>query len=299
MRYATASAFRTALEQRLLTAARQTNVPVVRLRKLVVFERLLARLIVVSQGRWILKGALALDFRLSSGFRTTQDMDLVRSDDEGSATADFIAAQVVDLQDHFSFVVQRTARLDAATEGAAVRYHAHAELAGRTFEDVIVDVGFGDPLVTAPDLVTGPGLLGFAGIDPIEVPVLPVEQQIAEKVHAYTRQYIGGRHSSRVKDLVDLVLIRSHVALQARSLRFALLTVFEHRGSHRLPAKLPLPPPEWGPPYRKMASLVGLSPELWDGHRLAAAFLDPVLDGSVSDGAYWYPDAGIWRVTQE
>jgi len=295
VRYATASAFRTALEERLLTAARQTNVPVVRLRKLVVFERLLARLLVVSQDRWILKGALALDFRLGAGFRTTQDMDLARADDERSATADFLAAQDVDLQDYFSFAIQKTARLDAALEGAAVRYHAHAELAGRAFEDVIVDVGFGDPVVTAPDLVPGPSLLGFAGVDPVEVPVLSIEQQIAEKVHAYTRQYVGGRHSSRVKDLIDLVLIRSHVMLEAGSLRLALRTVFVHRGSHPLPMKLPSPPLEWSLPYRKMASTVELDADLSEGYRVAAAFLDPVLDGTVPDVARWYPGDGNWR----
>ncbi|MBX5490763.1 MAG: hypothetical protein IRZ14_06360 [Chloroflexi bacterium] len=51
MRYATAAAFRTALEQRLLTVARQQDVPLVRLRKLVAFERLLARLMVVAPDR--------------------------------------------------------------------------------------------------------------------------------------------------------------------------------------------------------------------------------------------------------
>ena len=51
MRYATAGAFRTALEQRLLAIARQRGVPLVRLRKLVAFERLLARLMAVAPDR--------------------------------------------------------------------------------------------------------------------------------------------------------------------------------------------------------------------------------------------------------
>lgn len=55
MRYATAGAFRAALEQRLLTLAQQTGVPLVRLRKLVVFDRLMARLMAVAPNRWILK----------------------------------------------------------------------------------------------------------------------------------------------------------------------------------------------------------------------------------------------------
>ena len=199
MKYATPSAFRAALEQRLSTIAQQTRVPLVRLRKLVVFDRLLARLVVVAPNRWVVKGAVALLFRIGPEFRTTKDMDLGRPDDEQAATADFLAAQAVDLGDHFAFVVERTRRLDRMLEGSAVRYHVTAQLAGRTFEDVTVDIGFGDPVVGEPELVLGPELLTFAGIPPTEVPALPLEQHVAEKVHAYTRSYAAGEpaHESR------------------------------------------------------------------------------------------------------
>ncbi len=213
MRYATASAFRSALEQRLLTTSRQGSSSLVRLRKLVVFDRLLARLLVVAPDRWLLKGALALDLRLGARSRTTKDMDLVRQDNEAAATADLLAVQALNLSDYFHFAIEKTGRLDAALEGAAVRYHVAAELAGRPFDDVIVDVGFSDPPLTAADVLRGPNLLGFAGIAPINVPAISLEQHIAEKVHAYTRTYPGQRPSSRVKDLIDLVEWRARVII--------------------------------------------------------------------------------------
>jgi hypothetical protein len=145
VRYATPAAFRTALEQRLLTTARGAGIPVVRLRKLIVFDRLMARLLVVARDRWILKGAVALHLRLGVRFRTTRDMDLARYDNEQAATADFLAAQALDLGDYFQFDIRKTARLDAVLEGAAVRYHVAAEIAGRPFEEVTVDVSLGDP----------------------------------------------------------------------------------------------------------------------------------------------------------
>jgi len=46
VRYETAAAFRQALEQRLLTRSKETGSSLVRLRKTVVFDRLLARLAV-------------------------------------------------------------------------------------------------------------------------------------------------------------------------------------------------------------------------------------------------------------
>jgi len=215
MKYATPGAFRTALERRLLTMAHEADRPVVRLRKLVVFERLLARLLVVAPDRWLLKGALALDLRLGARSRTTKDMDLARRDDEEAATADLLAAQAVNLGDYFTFAIERTGRLDAALEGAAVRYHVTAALDGRPFEDVIVDIGFADSLTTAPETLRGPDLLRFAAIEPIAVPAVPIAQHVAEKVHAYTRMYASDRRSSRVKDLIDLVLIRSAIAFEA------------------------------------------------------------------------------------
>lgn len=75
MRYASANAFRTALETRLCTQAQETGLPLVRLRKAVVFDWILARLLIAAEGRWILKGGLALDYRFGSRTRTTKDDD--------------------------------------------------------------------------------------------------------------------------------------------------------------------------------------------------------------------------------
>jgi hypothetical protein len=294
MKYATPGAFRAALEQRLLTTARETGVPLVRLRKLVVFDRLMARLMVAAPNRWVVKGAAALLFRVGAGFRTTKDIDLARQDDEEAATADFLAAQSVDLGDYFTFVIERTKKLDKLLEGVAVRYHVVAELAGRSFEEVTVDVGFGDPLVADPELVRGPELLRFADIPPAEVPALPLEQHVAEKVHAYTRSYSGGSPSTRVKDLIDLVIMSSLFSFQAGRVSRALQLVFSARGTHALPASLPPPPPRWRAAYRKMAAEVGLDDDVRVGYERARAFLDPILSGSVPDDTLWNPAQHTW-----
>jgi len=76
MKYPTPDRFRTALEDRLRQSARARGLPIVRLRKEVVFERLLVRLLVAAPERWILKGGLAIDYRLGDRARTTKDLDL-------------------------------------------------------------------------------------------------------------------------------------------------------------------------------------------------------------------------------
>ena len=133
MKYATAGAFRTALEQRLHTRSNASHESISRLRKLVAFDRFLARLTVAAPGRWVLKGGLALDYRLRDRARTTVDIDLHREDGEREATADLRAAELVNLDDYFVFVVERTPVLDEADVAGAVRHHVRCELAGRLF----------------------------------------------------------------------------------------------------------------------------------------------------------------------
>jgi hypothetical protein len=155
---------------RLLEHSRRTGLSLVRLRRAVVFDRLLARLLAVAAGRWVLKGGLALDYRLGARARTTQDLDLGRQDDEAAATADLRRAEASPLDDFFVFAVGRTAALEEATEGAAVRYRVRTSLAGRPFETVTLDVGFGPPPTRAPEPLPGPDLLAFAGLEPVAVP---------------------------------------------------------------------------------------------------------------------------------
>ncbi|MQA91141.1 MAG: hypothetical protein GEU90_13040 [Gemmatimonas sp.] len=158
MKYETAAAFRQALEQRLLARAKVTNVSLVRLRKAAAFDRLLARLAVAAPGRWVLKGALALDLRIGERTRTTKDIDLLRSDDEKLATADLVAAQLVDLGDFFTFTTAGRERL-RADAGGTIQFRIRSELSGRLFEEVLIDIGFLDPLGWQPERVRGSDLL--------------------------------------------------------------------------------------------------------------------------------------------
>jgi hypothetical protein len=294
VRYASAAAFRRALEARLLALSRDGGVSLVRLRKSVAFDRLLARLFAVAPDRWVLKGGLALDYRLGIRARTTMDIDLAGAGGEVAATADLIAVQEIDLGDHFSFAIERTAKLDQLVEGSAVRYHVRADLAGRLFEEFLVDMGFDFPTGWEPDRLQGPDLLGFADIERVQAPSLPLELQIAEKVHAYTRGYgHSGMASTRVKDLVDLALIASASQVNADRLNRALRETFGRRDRHELPGALPRPPADWRVPYARLAMEIGLAAELARGYALAARLLDPVLSGDLG-AAVWEPAAHGW-----
>lgn len=73
MTYESGASFRRALEDRLRVISLQTGVPLVRLRKMVIFDRFLARLPQDQPDAWVVKGGLALQLRLPNRARTTKD----------------------------------------------------------------------------------------------------------------------------------------------------------------------------------------------------------------------------------
>lgn len=114
MRYATAEAFRAALEDRLKNAENET-VGISRLRKRVVFERLLARLTAQAEGEWVLKGGFALELRLDELSRSTKDIDIDWSLGEEDATERLLDAADLDVGDMFEFRLQRADQTKSST----------------------------------------------------------------------------------------------------------------------------------------------------------------------------------------
>lgn len=296
MRYATAADFRAALEQRLKTRAAQSGVTIPRLRKQVVFDRLLARLILVGHGRWTLKGGYALDLRLGGRARTTVDLDVVVVDARDVIDRDLANAAPLDLGDYFSFVITPTGALSALEDATAVRFHVQSMLAGRRFENVKLDVGFGEAHEVVSESLQGQDLLAFADIEPITVPTLSLTQHVAEKVHAYSRTYEGGRQSTRVKDLLDLVLVAELSTLGSAALVTAIEHTFEKRGKQLSPKRLDPPPDGWRDTFRALATEVAIDPDLEAGWQAASVFLNPVLGGEVAPDAVWSPDDQRWVV---
>jgi hypothetical protein len=292
MKYASAVAFRAALEQRLKQDADGDGARLMRLRKRVAYDRLLVRLEAVASGRWLLKGAYALDLRMGDRSRTTMDVDIEWQADADEAHEALLDASQHDAGDYFVFEVERTPRTPDQL-GGSVRFNVLASLGGRLFERFVLDVGFRRKRSEPVERVALPDDLAFAGVGSAEIGAIPVELQIAEKLHAYTRTFGASRKSSRAKDLVDLVLIAQSLPVGAVELREAIDEIFAERGTHDKPSILPRPPAEWAPPYRAMAQAVGISPDLAEGYGSAAAFLDPVLQETVLVGA-WRPEALAW-----
>lgn len=293
MRYANGGDFRRALENRLRNLNQQDGTPLVRLRKLVAFDRLLARLVLSEPNAWVLKGGLALQLRLEDRARTTKDMDVMWRHSAPDLHSLLVDAVSVELNDWFRFTVeQREAERNLPMQGGR-RFYAHAFLDDRVFESFHLDVGLNDPMLDPVQLLKMPDLLAFAEISATVVPCFPVTQQIAEKIHAYTRPHLSGV-SSRVKDLVDILLLADLQPLSGLTLRQAVAATFNAQDAHPLPLALPAPPENWRQPLRRMADETGLVwREISEVTRAAREFVDPVLQRQ--DSGQWDPVTWTWE----
>lgn len=248
--YASAEAFRRALEVRLNKAAETELIQINRLRRQVAFDRLLARLFRIDPAPWVLKGGYALELRFRTA-RATVDIDLTVQRIAAATEAD--ANQIVRdmLQDAASFslgdwfeytIGPPVLDLDAAPYGGA-RFPVEARMDDRIFARFHLDAGIGDAVIQPVEIIDCRDWLSFAGIAAPQVQTLSREQQFAEKLHAYTLP--RSSTNSRVKDLIDLALLIRSGGLSPTRAADALHLTFERRRTHKLPAVLVEPPRDW------------------------------------------------------
>ena len=293
--YRTPAAFRTALEERLRRRAQETGVALDRLRKEIAHQRLLARLAMVAPpGSWALKGGQALLARLDTAGRATKDADATwRATLE---TFNDVLEQAVDtdLQDGFTFEVAAPRDLTTETDEGGLRFPVRSLLDGREFERLQLDVNVlpGDdrPL----EHLRLRDLLSFAGIDPPVVPVIPVSQHLAEKLHAFCRDY-GSAPNTRPRDLYDMLVIARSIPLpRAGVVHAACRATFTFRKT-AWPPQLPEPPAEWTTAWSAYVNDYDLPwTSIDEAADALAHFWQPLLVDEPPANATWHPERWRW-----
>lgn len=258
MSYETAEALRMALEQRLNNRSRETGISLDRLRRRVVFERIVARLAHAEPGRWVLKGGMALEVRLRDQARLTKDIDLGLRDgvnEQAELHERLVEALTVDpFNDRFVLVAGPVTELTSDGGGHTTwRSSVAAHLAGRPFGGVQVDVFPRAHELERTDTVPLPNSLAFADIDAPAVEIIDVNRHAAEKFHAMLRQF-GDRENTRVRDLFDLVLLIENELLHRPALASAVRDVWQERDASAPPAELPALPAGWPDRYERLAA---------------------------------------------
>jgi Nucleotidyl transferase AbiEii toxin, Type IV TA system len=139
------SRLRQSLDDRLARQSRDDHTDIVRLRRGVVFERVLARLSQNDPAQWVLKGGMALEVRMPNRARSTRDLDLAtrrRANDIETIREALVDTLIDDSdRDGFAFILDASRALPGDEAGrAGARFSVDARLAGKTFQRVRIDV---------------------------------------------------------------------------------------------------------------------------------------------------------------
>lgn len=251
---------RDSINHRLANLAAEQQVAPDRIRRHFVFQRILVRL--SAADGWVLKGGFALEVRLGLHARATKDLDLAVLDDlDGAEVQDrLLDALEIDAADGLTFQVSAPKAIASDEAGSTGwKFTVTSLLGGKVFSPLRLDV-----------VARSEEFAGAVGRIEVRPPILPerlsstsmpavdVAQHAAEKFHAMARTYAGGRPSSRVKDLIDVVLLAEAGLLPHLDLASRLQTVWQVRDGEPPPTHLPEFPASWLGDYDSMAAELDL-----------------------------------------
>jgi len=298
--YKDGNALWAAVTARAKTEARTSGATAGALQRRFVIDRFLARVFALRGDEWVLKGGNAVLTRVHDA-RTTKDIDLLAElGDLDAAVARLREAVEIDLDDHFRFVITgaRAASggaMQLNVEGYKVSIDAYCGVKRR--DHFSVDVVTGDLMTAKPDIQSRPGLV--PAVPPTSVRLYPVVDHIADKLCATQSTYgtAGDQPSSRVRDLVDLVVFARTQRIDGIELIEAVNSEWAHRGLPGIPFFAP--PANWDRLYPTEARRVpacGDTLTLAAATELVTALLGRAFDRTAT-GNQWEPSSRSWTQT--
>ena len=273
-------------------AARDAGVVARRIHLVVAIDRLLVRLLAAAPGRWVVKGGYANQLRRPDDARFTEDLDL--KIDAAIETAPELLASgfAVDVGDDFSYDVAATPASLEGPPGGGLRFVVVARLAGTELVRFKVDVSAADVVVGELESYLSDPVLERLGFRRARFPVYPINQHVAEKLHALTLP--RELENTRARDLVDLAWFIRHFTFRSKALATACVATFERRATHPWPPVIPAPPQSWARPYATWRAELDLAePTLAAAASSVRRFLEPVV--AALPGMTWDPATQEWR----
>ena len=265
--------------------------------------RLLYRLSVSPhRERFVLKGAVLFSLWSGTPHRATRDVDLLGFGDPAIGAIEAIFRELCDVEADDGLAFSRDSvkgeEIRGGQEYDGVRLRLEARL-GQARIRLQVDVGFGDAVVPAPELIEVPSL---DGLPAARLRAYPRDAVIAEKLHALVVLRMA---NTRMKDFYDLWSLAQQYEFDADQLANSIAATFERRRTE-VPAELPIglspafaDDAEKAAQWRAFVQRTGATdaPEIADALAVLRAFLLPVLQRArTRDGApERWAAGGPWR----
>ena len=294
MRYKTPSALEMAVKAAAKASPLDTSLAV----SAFYYHRLLCRVFSSEGQKFVLKGGLSVLARTVDA-RATRDIDLLaREMDLGAAIEELKRLASVDLGDFVVFRFDKAEPIKACDEyrsGAKVWFVP--DLGSKLLPPISIDLVVDEVDGLAPEALTPADRLDIEGLPVCDYWVYRVESALADKLLAMLETH-DGRPSSRVKDLVDIVVYAKSCEVDGDVLaeRVAMEAAVRKVS---LPATLSVPD-AWFENYEKayermarQARADGIAPDLASAQQLARKLYAPVL-GTSAGSVKWSPSNLRW-----
>jgi hypothetical protein len=212
--------------------------------------------------RFVVKGGVALELRLPTRARATEDLDIVAVCDED----DLLTALDEALREPYHHCTFSRRAETYPLGDKAVRVSVQIAYRSQRWATIQVDLTRPEATDTETERLPGIPLRHFGLVGPVDVPCISMRYHIAQKFHGMTKVPHHGGDSDRFRDAVDLLLMRDLLTeADLRAVREACEETFRIRAEHAWPPTIVLPS-TWRDPYASMAQAVGIG-----AHSLDAA----------------------------
>jgi predicted nucleotidyltransferase component of viral defense system len=264
-------------------------------------ERFLYRISISDfRENFILKGALLLLSRNITRFRPTKDIDLLGKKIDGSLEnikRTMEQLSMIHCDDGVIFnnkgITVELIKKGANYEGVRVKIEANLGVMRRRIQ---IDIGFSGIIVPAPVETEFPVILDFP---PPHIRSYTFESAIAEKFEAIVKM---DYQTSRMKDFYDIYFIASKIHFELETLKKALVSTFEDRGTDINKMKIifdenfkqnSMKHEQWQAFLRKNElDFIGDFGGIVEKIKL---FIEPILDGSLEENSDYNWNFNSWK----
>lgn len=255
-------------------------------------DRFLCRVFRGGRSGLVLKGGSGMLARIPEA-RATRDVDfgLVVPLDADSAVADLVDRVSVDLGDFCRFeLTKREERMDENGYSRLLKLRFATFVGAEEKDPVLIDLSLGCVPTGEPTVADPVGRVPLEGVETAPYILYPVCDQLADKFCATMEVQPGGYPSSRMKDLVDIVLVARSQAVAWVELAAAVAAECARR-------RMPLPvrfeaPAFWRSGFGRFARRQGVDITFEEACSIASALFDPVLASDWRDA--WNPVVLRW-----
>lgn len=261
-------------------------------------DRFLCRVFNDSEAHFVLKGGSSLLARIPDA-RATKDLDFALSSRESAESALDLLNTLVnqDMGDFCTFELTKWEQtLDENGYSRLLKLRYSTKIGMEEKDPILIDLSLDCSTTLPPECVTPANRVELDGVRACDYLLYPLPDQLADKFCAIMELQSGGWPSSRMKDLVDVVIYAMNEQFSLQQLSFAVECECRHR-EMRVPDHFNAPE-SWKSRFAAFAKKAGAAKEFAtfeSASDLASKFFDPALSADRTTEMQWSPEILAWQ----